>query len=114
MSTFPRRPEELYEEVADHLGPEFAETRQSCRDTLVPSETVVGLVVDRAATEHPGVPLASAPDVRAADQAVAELAGALRAQVRLPSLNPGGWESAELAEPLPSTEPGPASCVTVL
>jgi hypothetical protein len=200
MSTFPRRPEELYEEVADHLGPEFGETRQACRDTMakstalrylahyssavfdfgldalgdpppppdalpgttrrdelkrlgrqlgstitnldrslqevrtgrlirtvlqteegavfcdsvVPSENVVGLVVDRSATEHPEVPLASAPDVRAADQAVAELAGALRARVRLPSLNPGGWESAELAEPLPSTGPGPAPCVTVL
>jgi hypothetical protein len=34
MSTFPRRPDELYEEVADHLGPEFAETRQACRDTM--------------------------------------------------------------------------------
>jgi hypothetical protein len=200
MSTFPRRPEELYEEVADHLGPEFAETRQACRDAMakttalsylahyssavfdfgldslgdpppapdalpgttrrdefkrlgrrlgttvtnldrtlqevrtgrlirtvlqtedgavycdsvVPSENVVGLVVDRSPTEHPEVPLASAPDVRAADQAVAELASRLRAQVRLPSLNPGGWESPTPAEPLPSTGVGSEPRVTVL
>lgn len=200
MSTFPRRPEELYEEVADHLGPEFAESRQACRDTMVkstalrylahyssavfdfgldalgdpppapdalpgttrrdelkrlgrqlgstvtnldrtlqevrtgrlirtvlhtgegavfcdsvvPSENVVGLVLDRSATEHPEVPLASAPDVRAADQAVAGLASALRAQVRLPSLNPGGWEAAALVEPLPSIGAEPEPFVTVL
>jgi len=200
MSTFPRRPDELYVEVADHLGPEFGETRQACHDamakstalrylahyssavfdfgldalgdpppapdalpgttrrdelkrlgrqlgftvanldrslqeartgrlirtvvqtedgavfcdTVVPSENVVGLVVDRSATEHPEVPLASAPDVRAADRAVAELASTLRAQVRLPSLNPGGWEAADLVEPIRSIGSAPEPVTTVL
>lgn len=200
MSTFPKRPDEVFEEVADHLGPEFGDARQACFDTMVkstalrylahysravfdfgfdalgdpppspdalpgttrrdelkrlgrqlgftvttldrtlqeartgrlirtvvqteegavfcdsvvPSENVVGLVVDRSATEHPVTPLALAPDLRAADRAVAELASTLRAQVRLPSLNPGGWESADPVEPLPSIGSEPAPFTTVL
>ncbi|MFD1151389.1 hypothetical protein [Saccharothrix hoggarensis] len=65
-------------------------------DSVVPTEHVVGLVLD-----HTGAgPLAGHPAVDEADRAVAGLATRLRGQLRLGSLNPGGWESAEDVVPL--------------
>ncbi|WP_158851594.1 hypothetical protein [Saccharothrix deserti] len=65
-------------------------------DSVVPTEHVVGLVLDHAGTG----PLFGHPAVDEADRAVAELATRLRAQLSLGSLNPGGWESAEAVAPL--------------
>ncbi|MBW4721036.1 hypothetical protein [Saccharothrix obliqua] len=67
-------------------------------DSVVPTEHVVGLVLDHA---DPG-PLFGHPAVDAADRAVAELATALRAELSLGSLNPGGWETFGGVVPLPA------------
>ncbi|QFZ22160.1 hypothetical protein [Saccharothrix syringae] len=73
-------------------------------DSVVPTQQVVGLVLD-----HAGVgPLFGHPAVEEADRAVARLATRLRAELSLGSLNPGGWETADDAEALPAvraTEP---------
>jgi hypothetical protein len=66
-------------------------------DSVVPTEHVVGLVLDHAGAG----PLFGHPAVDEADRAVAGLATRLRAQLSLGSLNPGGWESATEVEPLP-------------
>ncbi|GAA1351024.1 hypothetical protein [Saccharothrix algeriensis] len=66
-------------------------------DSVVPTEHVVGLVLDHAGTG----PLAGHPAVDEADRAVAELATALRAELSLGSLNPGGWETFGAPRPLP-------------
>ncbi|QQQ74562.1 hypothetical protein IOD16_25835 [Saccharothrix sp. 6-C] len=69
-------------------------------DSVVPTEHVVGLVLD-----HTGAgPLLGHPAVEEADRAVAGLATRLRAQLSLGSLNPGGWESAQDVAPLPVGE----------
>ncbi|XVS62594.1 hypothetical protein ACQPYE_30650 [Actinosynnema sp. CA-299493] len=69
-------------------------------DSVVPTEHVVGLVLD-----HSGAgPLFGHPAVDEADRAVAGLATRLRAQLSLGSLNPGGWESAVDVKPLPVVE----------
>ncbi|WP_367137561.1 hypothetical protein [Saccharothrix sp. HUAS TT1] len=65
-------------------------------DSVVPTEHVVGLVLDHAGAG----PLFGHPAVDEADRAVAELATLLRRQLSLGSLNPGGWESAEPVAPL--------------
>lgn len=59
-------------------------------DSVVPRECVVGVVLSRPS----GDPLATIPEVAVGDRAVAGLATRLRERVRLPSLNPGGWETA--------------------
>ena len=69
-------------------------------DSVVPTEHVVGLVLDHAGAG----PLFGHPAVDEADRAVAGLATRLRAQLSLGSLNPGGWESAADVEPLPVWE----------
>ncbi|ONI89233.1 hypothetical protein ALI22I_17220 [Saccharothrix sp. ALI-22-I] len=66
-------------------------------DSVVPTEHVVGLVLDHAGAG----PLFGHPAVDEADRAVAGLATRLRAQLSLGSLNPGGWESAQDVTPLP-------------
>lgn len=63
-------------------------------DSVVPRECVVGVALSRS----PGDELADMPEVTAADRTVSALVTKLRARVSLPSLNPGGWESAERAE----------------
>ncbi|MBB5959186.1 hypothetical protein FHS29_005806 [Saccharothrix tamanrassetensis] len=85
-------------------------------DSVVPTEHVVGLVLDHAGAG----PLFGHPAVDEADRAVAELATALRADLSLGSLNPGGWATFGAPRPLTGTEPGephvtvavgaPASC----
>ncbi|CAL9394271.1 hypothetical protein SUDANB95_01314 [Actinosynnema sp. ALI-1.44] len=70
-------------------------------DSVVPTEHVVGLVLDHAGAG----PLFGHPAVDEADRAVAELATALRAELSLNSLNPGGWETAEGPVPLPGAGP---------
>jgi hypothetical protein len=69
-------------------------------DSVVPTEHVVGLVLDHTGTG----PLFGHPAVDEADQAVAGLATRLRGQLSLGSLNPGGWESAEDVVALPVDE----------
>ncbi|MFJ6675559.1 hypothetical protein ACIQMJ_31015 [Actinosynnema sp. NPDC091369] len=66
-------------------------------DSVVPTEHVVGLVLDHAGAG----PLFGHPAVDEADRAVAGLATRLRGQLSLGSLNPGGWDSAEDVVPLP-------------
>ncbi|MFD0200938.1 MULTISPECIES: hypothetical protein [Saccharothrix] len=66
-------------------------------DSVVPTEHVVGLVLDHAGAG----PLFGHPAVDEADRAVAALATRLRAQLSLGSLNPGGWDSAADVVPLP-------------
>ncbi|MEV0679599.1 hypothetical protein AB0I60_24045 [Actinosynnema sp. NPDC050436] len=58
-------------------------------DSVVPAEHVVGLVLDHAGAG----PMFGHPAVDEADRAVAELATALRSELSLGSLNPGGWET---------------------
>ncbi|MCE6994769.1 hypothetical protein LZG04_08105 [Saccharothrix sp. S26] len=77
-------------------------------DSVVPTEHVVGLVLDHAGAG----PLFGHPAVEEADRAVAGLATRLRAQLSLGSLNPGGWQSAAGVEPLP-VERDVAAHVTV-
>lgn len=60
-------------------------------NSVVPKENVVGLVLDR----KPANGLLRMSALRPTDQAMAALATTLRKRVRLNSLNPGGWESAE-------------------
>ncbi|MER5262973.1 hypothetical protein ABTZ99_12980 [Actinosynnema sp. NPDC002837] len=69
-------------------------------DSVVPTEHVVGLVLDHAGAG----PLFGHPAVDEADRAVAGLATRLRAQLSLGSLNPGGWESSADVAPLPVRE----------
>ncbi|MFE2753577.1 hypothetical protein ACFXGA_16435 [Actinosynnema sp. NPDC059335] len=69
-------------------------------DSVVPTEHVVGLVLDHAGAG----PLFTHPAVEEADRAVSGLATRLRRQLSLGSLNPGGWESAADDEPLPVRE----------
>ncbi|RKT56472.1 hypothetical protein [Saccharothrix australiensis] len=64
-------------------------------DAVVPTEHVVGLVLDHAGAG----PLFGHPAVDEADRAVAELATGLRAELSLGSLNPGGWETFGAPEP---------------
>ncbi|MEU4743088.1 hypothetical protein AB0G02_21850 [Actinosynnema sp. NPDC023658] len=78
-------------------------------DSVVPSEHVVGLVLDHAGTG----PLFGHPAVDEADRAVAGLATRLRRQLSLGSLNPGGWESADQVTPLPVLDEGAQPHVTV-
>lgn len=78
-------------------------------DSVVPTEHVVGLVLDHAGAG----PLFGHPAVDEADRAVAELATALRAQLSLGSLNPGGWENVEDVAPLPVVEADASPHVTV-
>jgi hypothetical protein len=66
-------------------------------DSVVPTEHVVGLVLDHAGAG----PLFGHPAVDEADRAVAGLATRLRGQLSLGSLNPGGWESSADVTPLP-------------
>lgn len=65
-------------------------------DSVVPTEHVVGLVLDHAGAG----PLFGHPAVDEADRAVAGLATRLRAELSLGSLNPGGWETADAVPPL--------------
>ncbi|MEU4442945.1 hypothetical protein AB0K14_27700 [Actinosynnema sp. NPDC050801] len=69
-------------------------------DSVVPTEHVVGLVLDHAGAG----PLFGHPAVDEADRAVAGLATRLRAQLSLGSLNPGGWESAVDVVPVATEE----------
>lgn len=69
-------------------------------DSVVPTEHVVGLVLDHAGAG----PLFGHPAVDEADRAVAELATLLRAELSLGSLNPGGWETADAVVALPAEE----------
>ncbi|GAA1297260.1 hypothetical protein [Saccharothrix xinjiangensis] len=67
-------------------------------DSVVPTQHVVGLVLDHAGAG----PLLGHPAVDEADRAVAGLATRLRAELSLGSLNPGGWETADRAAALPA------------
>ncbi|NUT47555.1 MAG: hypothetical protein HOV94_09645 [Saccharothrix sp.] len=69
-------------------------------DSVVPTEHVVGLVLDHAGTG----PLFGHPAVDEADRAVAALATRLRGQLSLGTLNPGGWENARDVAPLPTAD----------
>lgn len=69
-------------------------------DSVVPTEHVVGLVLDHAGAG----PLFGHPAVDEADRAVAGLATRLRGQLSLGSLNPGGWETAADVVGLPVDE----------
>ncbi|MEU4806034.1 hypothetical protein [Actinosynnema sp. NPDC023587] len=69
-------------------------------DSVVPAEHVVGLVLDHGGTG----PLFGHPAVDEADRAVAGLATALRSELSLGSLNPGGWETFGEPVPLPGAE----------
>ncbi len=76
-------------------------------DSVVPTEHVVGLVLDHAGAG----PLFGHPAVDEADRTVAELATGLRAELRLGSLNPGGWET--FGSAVPTTDSGREPYVTV-
>ncbi|MFT7838906.1 hypothetical protein Q5530_22425 [Saccharothrix sp. BKS2] len=89
-------------------------------DSVVPTEHVVGLVLDHAGAG----PLFGHPAVDEADRAVAGLATRLRAELSLGSLNPGGWEGAGAVAALPARdeaephvtvgEEPPASCLSAV
>jgi hypothetical protein len=81
---------------------------------VVPSELVVGSVVDHEAPGEPGHPLSQRAQVRAADIAVAALATQLRGRISLGSVNPGGWESVEVGPVLSPPRPSGAPFVTLL
>ncbi|TCO53513.1 hypothetical protein [Actinocrispum wychmicini] len=76
--------------------------------SVVPRQNVVGLCVDRTAVDHPGAPLSDAPEVRTMDKALSDLTTHMRARISLPSLNPGGWASADVVGVLTSTDPAGA------
>jgi hypothetical protein len=63
--------------------------------SVVPREDVVGILLDEAGPlEGHSSPLPAAT-VTDADRAVSRLASDLRRRIRLPSTNPGGWETAD-------------------
>ncbi|WP_433262773.1 hypothetical protein ACQPZF_30415 [Actinosynnema sp. CS-041913] len=70
-------------------------------DSVVPTEHVVGLVLDHAGAG----PLFGHPAVDEADRAIAELATGLRGELSLGSLNPGGWETFGAPQALPGAGP---------
>ncbi|HEX4220765.1 MAG TPA: hypothetical protein VHZ97_00225 [Pseudonocardiaceae bacterium] len=73
--------------------------------SVVPGEVVLGLCFDDSPTDTPDLLLTSAPEVRAADLALSGLVDRLRAVISLPSLNPGGWASADDPTALELTRP---------
>lgn len=80
---------------------------------VVPTEFVVGSVVDQEGPGEPGGPLPQFAHVRAADIAMAELATRLRRRISLGSADPGGWESVGVGPVLPTTRSSGDPFVTV-
>ncbi|MEU7532264.1 hypothetical protein AB0A74_41470 [Saccharothrix sp. NPDC042600] len=64
---------------------------------VVPRENVVAVTFGAA---HPDRPLTDVEEVNEADRALAALVARLRKRISLPSLNPGGWESAQVVRAL--------------
>ncbi|MFI9811707.1 hypothetical protein [Saccharothrix variisporea] len=68
------------------------------RNVVVPKEHVVAVTLD--STSRPDLPLTDVEEVTNTDQALSALGTRLRSRISLRSLNPGGWESAEVVRRL--------------
>lgn len=81
-------------------------------NSVVLGEHMVGFLVDCELSHELEDFRNHIDHMQAADIAMGELATELRERISLPSANPGGWASANLATPMPATNPS-GSFVTV-